>query len=202
MPPVKVDPSACKNDGSMCFARGNCKEVQCSVCLQWVNPGTIRAPKFPAGDWTAWDPPPEKDYFCAYCHRLSRPAAWCCWCKEACEWYVAHGREIGELPVQTPPGPPAGIPPPGISAGPPGPPYANIASASSPSREIALPPPQPSYPNVEKVSAPSMFSKHSDQENLIQEVEHLRQEVADLRLKLSVLENIVQGLQKPSIMPE
>jgi hypothetical protein len=69
-------------------------------------------------------------------------------------------------------------------------------------REIALPPPQPSYPNVEKVSAPSMFSKHSDQENLIQEVEHLRQEVADLRLKLSVLENIVQGLQKPSIMPE
>ena len=81
MPPVKVDPSACKNDGSMCFARGHCKQVQCSVCLQWVNPGTMRAPKCPAGDWTAWDPPPEKDYFCAYCHRLSRPAAWCCFCK-------------------------------------------------------------------------------------------------------------------------
>jgi hypothetical protein len=47
-----------------------------------------------------------------------------------------------------------------------------------------------------------MFSKHSDQENLTQEVEHLRQEVTDLRLKLSVLENIVQGFQNASIMPE
>jgi hypothetical protein len=165
MPPVKVDPSACKKDGSMCFARGNCKQVQCSVCSQWVNPGTTKAPKFPAEEWTALEAPPEKDYFCAYCRRTSRPAAWCCFCQKVEEWFLAHAEQIGKVPDQTPPGPSAGLPPSVISAGPPGPPYA-------------------------------------EHENLTQEVEHLRQEVTDLRLKLSVLENIVQGLQKSSIMPE
>ena len=201
----------------MCFAQGKTKQAPCSVCKNWVNPGTIWAPVFDDMVTDLFHAPPGRAYFCGSCFRITRPKPWCCICTEATEWYVERGRQIGRMPVQTPPGPPSGFPPPGLPAGRPGPPSpppwpqqpsgaSSDAGASYtflqpyvPGHQLSLPTPQPPCPNVGTSSAPSLSSWQHDYENPVVEVERLRQEVTELKEKLSVLENIVQALQNANM---
>ena len=180
---VKVarrEPGSCEGSGAYCFASARKRQVPCSTCQQWVQPGTIYAVTITADQQEG-----PYDYVCADCFETSRPKSWWCECKENAKRRDEHRRQKGLPPVSTPLGPPLEAPPTTPQPLPPGPPPSTALATS----------PWSTSPYTATSSAPSPYAGIADYQNLVSVVERLQREMTEMRQMIAQLENTVQALQ-------
>ena len=188
------NPDGCTGSLATCFQIASTERMvrmACSVCQYEPIPGTIKAVKFENGVTTR-----HYDFFCGDCFRSSRPLSWWCRCPDNLLWYMEHRRQKGLLPVgyATPPGPPKEPPPPQPQP-PPG--LSTDTAVQTWTPPAFLPQPTPNLQQQSSFSsaAPSVSSPFGDHANMVQVLERMQTDMADMKQKMAVLKSPAGALQ-------